>query len=975
MSVNKPVICLRSSVIWRVMELQGEGGWKWWLLLAIFLFFFSFGQLGLLLSIYAFFFLTGCLVIAFYHGRAVSQTILKKSCRQYRRNASGIKRIRMKMEPTTKIKNFDKRMTGASVIDDALKEVLEYTVRDYIKPWYRQISDHDDFLVDVWQCVQKVVITFASRSKEVDWMPYFTQRLVDDFASHIRLYRRASEKAKSSRNDEQYCQLLEAAFFDLEVEMERNKCRDLVCTSSEHEHQYLQDLSEVLLYLLLPKDDFQSKPFRYIIREVLVNGILLPTIDLLSDPDYLNQYIAWLCYDSSFTRESFLTVIRSSETAEELIAVREKVEENIARWRSRDTGGSEDTVIKQNLNSLIFLRDTCQMRLKRLREGSIDTETLEEPDYLRYQSLYVMALDDILNNNTALQAFLEFISEKGGQQYLFFYLNVEGFRAAAAQQLKELPKEADADLTKLRQAATIIYDQYIADKGISRIRIEPEYTKGVLQKIKSKTFSEDVFDVVQARVYQVLHVQYYEEFLQSAVYVRLLTELGLLNNDHKQQDPDTISLDDDLSARGSGASVGSPEDGGDAVDEGDSESLDSLSSITSAGSSSAGEAYVTAQISQTGIVKEPDKSGKSYAVFAVTVRRKVPYAEEEEIWDVYRRYSDFHDLNMILIEKFPDLQGPTLPGKTVLKNMSKEFLEKRRKALDNYLRALLKQEVWQRVAGLEELIMQFLAPGLWEKHKSEFSRKMDTLVNPIRTASRNAGNAVKNAPDWPNKMSSNSKGCGEEGDSSIPASKVGAGLDTEAADNIPLRIVLLMLDEVFDRRLKNQWLRRRMVSILRQLIKSTFGDMINRKIVDHVDYMTSAEQMAEYVRAFRNSFWPGGVLAEPRPPREEATKLRTQVFCKAKMFGSVPDEMRTVMGTDAIRMGCFLVFNMFQHKTLNKRFLYVFLEGVLETLFPDNKFDELFHKEHSRSERVKLALSRQDPTGPGMRVHRRQVRR
>lgn len=46
------------------------------------------------------------------------------------------------------------------------------------------------------------------------------------------------------------------------------------------------------------------------------------------------------------------------------------------------------------------------------------------------------------------------------------------------------------------------------------------------------------------QVYQVLHVQYYEEFLQSAVYVRLLTELGLLNNDHKQQDPDTISLDD-----------------------------------------------------------------------------------------------------------------------------------------------------------------------------------------------------------------------------------------------------------------------------------------------------------------------------------------------------------------------------------------------------------------------------------------------
>ena len=30
----------------------------------------------------------------------------------------------------------------------------------------------------------------------------------------------------------------------------------------------------------------------------------------------------------------------------------------------------------------------------------------QEPDYLRYQSLYVMTLDDILNNNMALQAFI-----------------------------------------------------------------------------------------------------------------------------------------------------------------------------------------------------------------------------------------------------------------------------------------------------------------------------------------------------------------------------------------------------------------------------------------------------------------------------------------------------------------------------------------------------------------------------------------
>ena len=67
------------------------------------------------------------------------------------------------MEGTTKIKNFDKRITGSSVIDENLQEVLEYTARDYIKNWYREISDDDKFLLEIRQCVQKVFISFSSR--------------------------------------------------------------------------------------------------------------------------------------------------------------------------------------------------------------------------------------------------------------------------------------------------------------------------------------------------------------------------------------------------------------------------------------------------------------------------------------------------------------------------------------------------------------------------------------------------------------------------------------------------------------------------------------------------------------------------------------------------------------------------------------------------------------------------------------------
>lgn len=42
-------------------------------------------------------------------------------------------------------------------------QVLEYTARDYIKNWYRDVSDDDLFLLQIHQCVQKAFITFSQR--------------------------------------------------------------------------------------------------------------------------------------------------------------------------------------------------------------------------------------------------------------------------------------------------------------------------------------------------------------------------------------------------------------------------------------------------------------------------------------------------------------------------------------------------------------------------------------------------------------------------------------------------------------------------------------------------------------------------------------------------------------------------------------------------------------------------------------------
>lgn len=41
--------------------------------------------------------------------------------------------------------------------------------------------------------------------------------------------------------------------------------------------------------------------------------------------------------------------------------------------------------------------------------------------------------------------------------------------------------------------------------------------------------------------------------------------------------------------------------------------------------------------------------------------------------------------SLSLFQQFPDFQCPPLPGKTIVKNMNKDFLEKRKKSLNTYL--------------------------------------------------------------------------------------------------------------------------------------------------------------------------------------------------------------------------------------------------------------------------------------------------
>ncbi|XP_021323915.1 sorting nexin-13 isoform X3 [Danio rerio] len=893
------------------LSIWGWGG------LGVVLFLISFGPFAIFyLAFYILCFIGGGFVVLLLFGKTNSEKHLERCEHSYMLpTQTAVLKVLEEMKSESKLIKIDRRLTGSNIIDEPLQQVIQFALRDYIQYWYYTLSDDETFLLEIRLTVQNALVEFSTRSKEVDWQPYFTTRLVDDFATHLRVFRKAQEKLNEKEDPKQRDdpdELLDS-FFEVEVEMERKICRDVVCMSRKDEEGYLRDLCEVLLYLLLPPGDFHSKNMRYFLREVLARGVLLPLINQLSDPDYINQFVIWMIRDSSCNYEAFLNILKLTDEPSELEAVKDKVLEELQYLRSLDTGSDDINIIKNQINSLLFVKKVCETRIQRIQSG-------KEVDALKlaanFGKLCVIPLEHILVHNIALQFFMDYMQCMGGQAILFFWLTVEGYRVTAQQQLEVLQscqrdgKRQSSQTTKglLRAAALGVFDQYLSEKASPRVQVDEASVTRLAQKLNKEDPTPEIFDEIQRKVYDMMlkHEHYYPSFRQHPLYVRMLAELDML------KEPSYRGSDDGDGESFNGSPTGSI-----------NLSLDDLSS-GSVDESVQLHAFISdtadAFLNPLPVAGVCNDHGKTYALYTITVIRKNSDGSEDT-WKTYRRYSDFHDFHMRITEQFESL-APILklPGKKTFNNMDREFLEKRKKDLNAYLQLLLNPEMVKACPILMPYVYDFLENKAYSKGKREFARKVPPLI--------------------------------QKSDIDPEHCRVSAQLDDNVDDNIPLRVMLLLMDEVFDLKDRNQWLRRNIKNLLQQLIKATYGDTINRKIVDHVDNMTSPEQVSDYVKRFRDSYWPNGILAETPPRRDKNLRMRTRVAAKTTLLGIMPDELKHIIGADTTRKGILRVFEMFQHQPLNRRLVYVFLEGFLETLFPQYKFPELFEKLHSRSPRV-----------------------
>lgn len=520
-----------------------------------------------------------------------------------------------------------------------------------------------------------------------------------------------------------------------------------------------------------------------------------------------NQVVLLQCVkEAGLPSDVFLTVIRVTNSLDELTATKNMVCKEIAHLRSKDSGREDDLSVKQQLNSLLYVKKILETRIIGMQEG-LESETDgigAQPDWNRLlipgQKLVNLPLDELLKNNIALSYFIDYMTSINAESYLYFYLNIYGWRVSAEQQISDIKlqklhaahagtstmgtKRKNADLENLKEAATKIYQQYLSDKASPKLQLDDVLVKTLLTRVRTESMKETWFDELRACCYEKLQNEdrFLPGFKRSIAYVKLLAELDLLKDPASEEDTkslDSISLsstnneletldemselykldetkaselkDNKLQSYSSVnlASIVEPNEG-KAADESDSEmnirTTKNMRKMSSIDTDHIGEGKdmsfyvesnveqfvkldentyaqnaikklqqgrfeINAKIIETGIVND---RGKTFGIYAVAVSKSYDSGYQEK-WHIYRRYSDFYDLYQKIKEKYYDLAKIPFPAKKAFHNMERTVLERRMLMLNAWLYQLTKPTVVDGHMGLQNLLLNFLEQGDYDK--------------------------------------------------------------------------------------------------------------------------------------------------------------------------------------------------------------------------------------------------------------------
>ncbi|XP_060102448.1 sorting nexin-25 isoform X2 [Heteronotia binoei] len=827
-------------------------------------------------------------------------------------------------------------------MDKALKEVFDYTYRDYILSWYGHLSRDEGQLYhllseDFWEVAKQL----RHRLSNIDVVKVVCQDVVKALLTHF-----CDLKVANSRLEEQPRPFL------------LHPC----LKDTNEEVRFLKACSRILVYCLLPSKDAQSLSLRIVLAEILASKVLKPVVELLSDPDYINQMLLAQmeyreqvnehhkrAYTYAPSYEEFIKLINSSSDVEFLKQLRYQIVVEIVQAttissfpqmkRQKESKGKETAAMKADhlrarnmkryINQLTVAKKQCEKRIRLLGGPAYDQQEdgiFEDGDGPQSQKVSCVY---ILCNPSYREHFRIYMERMDKRALISLWESIEYLK--------------NANKAEIPQLVSQIYQDFFVESR--EIPVEKSLYKEIQQSLVGNKGIE-VFYKIQTDVYETLKDRYYPSFIVSDLYERLIK---------KEEEKIAIQITSDDKDEVSQICDEVIDEGSSGINEQASYAMNKLrqlndkleykrQALNSLCSSPKPDRKIVsklkdeitlmerehsdlqlhiertdwwcenfgmwkASINASEVLEENGEQVPSYSVMVGL--QEIGHTEAKE-WMVHRKLNEFQSLHRKLSECFPSLKKAQLPSlsKLPFKSVDQKFMEKSRNQLNNFLQKLLSDE---RLCQSEALYA-FLSPS------PEHLKVIDIQG---KKSSFSISSFLERLPG--DFFSHQEEETEDDDDLSDDGDDVDGKRDALAEP------CFMLIGEIFELRGMFKWVRKTLIA----LVQVTFGRTINKQIRDTVNWIFSEPMLVYYINVFRDAFWPNGKLASSTKPRSEEQGQETKQKAQQKLLENIPDTLQSLVGQQNARHGVIKVFNALQETKANKHLLYVLLELLLIELCPE----------------------------------------
>lgn len=351
--------------------------------------------------------------------------------------------------------------------------------------------------------------------------------------------------------------------------------------------------------------------------------------------------------------------------------------------------------------------------------------------------------------------------------------------------------------------------------------------------------------------------------------------------------------------------------------------------------------YGRSTISIKSIMVGKEGDGHEYALYVIEVDRRAGEEMAAASWVVARRYSEFHDLHHRLRSRYPSVRELDFPRRRVVMKLQKEFLHKRRQALEAYLRQLILLPAVCRSRELRSFLSQQAiipqaesaadsnAKDIVTRIYNSVTDGMDDFLGNIAVLDQlsTAGQNLISAATAQISAAQNGT------DSDDPTAIAEAEAELNAFENRELEpFVKPICDiflETFGLNKGNNWLRgRTVVVVLHQLL----GGTVERKIRDTVKGFLHEDSVLKYIEMVKETMWPGGKLRESKP-RTPAEKARSKTEASVMLATLIPDLAASVVGRANAQAAARRIFATMNNERLNTHLTFTILDEIVAVLF------------------------------------------